>query len=284
MEALPRLEARLSSLGELRDIIRALRAMAASRVQEAQGALPGIRQYGSVVENAITETAVLTEGETVVAMGERNPERRNRPVLILVTSEHGFVGGFNETLMERLAGEVRPEHDLLIIGARGAALAVERGMPAAHTHPMATHVGGVLTTARAIADHLSDAADVAVIFARYVQGGGSAPALKRILPIDPALMAGTTRRLPPLHHLPPVLLMEQLAQEYLFAGITDAVMESLVSENAARLRAMEAADRNIGDRLDRFAAAARALRQDAITSELFDVVAGSEAILSAGKA
>ncbi|MDH3919169.1 MAG: ATPase, partial [Rhodospirillales bacterium] len=59
MEQLPRLQARISSLHELRDLFRALRALAASHVQEAQSALAGIRRYVEVVEDAIAEGAAL---------------------------------------------------------------------------------------------------------------------------------------------------------------------------------------------------------------------------------
>ena len=68
--------------------------------------------------------------------------------------------------------------------------------------------------------------------------------------------------------------------EYLFGEITRAVMESLASENGARLRVMETADHNIADKLDKFRLKEHTLRQEAITSELLDVVTGSEAILA----
>jgi F-type H+-transporting ATPase subunit gamma len=75
------------------------------------------------------------------------------------------------------------------------------------------------------------------------------------------------------------VLLQRLASEYLFAELTRAVMESLASENGARLRVMEAADRNTGDKLEGLRRSENALRQEAITSELLDVVTGSEAIL-----
>jgi F-type H+-transporting ATPase subunit gamma len=75
------------------------------------------------------------------------------------------------------------------------------------------------------------------------------------------------------------VLLQRLASEYLFAELTRAVMESLASENGARLRVMEAADHNTGDKLEGLRRSENALRQEAITSELLDVVTGSEAIL-----
>jgi F-type H+-transporting ATPase subunit gamma len=73
--------------------------------------------------------------------------------------------------------------------------------------------------------------------------------------------------------------LRHLADEYLFAEVTHAIMESLISENAARLRVMESADHNIGDKLEDMVRNEHTLRQEAITSELLDVVTGAEAIL-----
>lgn len=68
--------------------------------------------------------------------------------------------------------------------------------------------------------------------------------------------------------------------EYLFAEITRSIMESLASENTSRLRAMETANHNIGEKLENLRRSENTLRQEAITSELLDIVTGSEVILS----
>jgi F-type H+-transporting ATPase subunit gamma len=274
MEALPRLQARLANLRDLRDLFRALRAMAASHVQQAQGALTGIRKYVGVVETAIAEGALLLPG-----VDAREPSVASGSVLVVACSEHGFVGGFNDRLLER-AMEVREAgQDLAVIGQRGAALAAENGLDVARSFPMATHVGGVVAITRRVADYLAAVSSASIVYGSYRKGGQFEVEARRILPLDPKLLAGSARGGPPLHHLPAETLLQRLANEYLFAEITRAVMESLASENAARLGVMEMADRNIGDRLDELGRSERALRQEAITSELLDVVTGSEAIL-----
>jgi F-type H+-transporting ATPase subunit gamma len=278
MEALPRMKARLSSLHDLRDIIRALRAMAATHVQEAQGALPGIRRYVEVVEDAIAEgAALLPDIDMPLSMGPL----QGRAALVVLCSEHGFVGGFSERLLDRAAAERTTGQDLIVVGTRGIATATERGYDMAAHFAMATHVGGVLDVTRRIAAHLADAGTARVVFERRRRGALAEIEVRTILPLDPSLMIGSKQRHPPLHQVAPEVLLESLAEEYLFAEITGAVMESLASENAARLRAMEAADQNIGDRLDKLSTKAHALRQEAITSELLDVVTGAEAMLGA---
>lgn len=275
MEQLPRLQARLNSLRELRDLIRALRALAASHVQEAQGALAGIRRYVEVVEDAIAEGATLlpkTDGlATSLSVNS---------VLIVVCSEHGFVGAFNDRLLRRAAAERREEQRLLVIGRRGALLAEERGLSVARSFSMATHVGGVLGVTRTIAEHLASVSTADIVFGSYRRGGNFEVEARSILPLDPALLVGSQQRISPLHQLAPDVLLQRFASEYLFAEITRAVTESLASENAARLQVMETADHNIGDKLDELRSKEHSLRQEVITSEMLDVVTGSEAVLT----
>jgi len=65
------------------------------------------------------------------------------------------------------------------------------------------------------------------------------------------------------------------------AELTRAIMESFASENGARLRVMESADRNIDTRLQRLGGQAHTLRQGAITAELLDLITGAEALAGA---
>lgn len=280
MEQLPRLQARIANLHELRDLIRALRALAASHVQEAQGALDGIRRYVEAVEDAIAEGAGLLPKAAAAGLSDETGTASVGSVLIVACSEHGFVGGFNERLLDHALTVRQAGQRLVIVGRRGSQLAAERGLAAETGFPMATHAGGVLGIARQVAAGLATAASAQVVFGSYRRGGNYEPEARSILPLDPTLLARSDSRSPPLHHLAPAVLLQQLASEYLFAEITRALMESLASENGARLRVMESADHNIADKLEELQRSEHSLRQDAITEELLDVVIGSEAILA----
>lgn len=72
--------------------------------------------------------------------------------------------------------------------------------------------------------------------------------------------------------------MSRLVQHYLFVSLFRACAESLASENASRIAAMQAAEKNIEERLDELHGVFNQLRQDAITEELIDIVAGFEAL------
>jgi len=276
MEKLPRLQARIASLRDLRDLMRALRALAAAHVQEAQGAVAGMRRYADVVEDSIADAL----GLLTAARDDRVASPAIGPgIVIAICSEQGFVGALNELILDRADAETGDGRQLVVVGRRGAMLAEERKLAVARRFPMPTHAGGVLALTRRTADYLATATSADIVYAAYRRGGRFRVAVKRVLPLEPALFKGRQGAGRPLCQLPPALLLQRLAGEYLFAELTAAVMEALASENGARLAVMEAADRNIGDRLETLTREEHALRQNAITEELLDVVTGAEAVM-----
>jgi F-type H+-transporting ATPase subunit gamma len=121
---------------------------------------------------------------------------------------------------------------------------------------------------------------VEVIFARYHPGSASMVNRRLILPLDLDALATKRSRLPPLHNLAQRPLLEKLVAEYVFALLTEAGVESIASENAARFAAMESAHHNVAKRLDQLWQQARQARQTEITNELFELVTGAEALES----
>ncbi len=73
-------------------------------------------------------------------------------------------------------------------------------------------------------------------------------------------------------------LLSWLIRQQLFVSVYRIGVRSLASEHASRLASIQTAERNIAERLDELSAAYRRTRQDAITSELMDIVSGAEAM------
>jgi F-type H+-transporting ATPase subunit gamma len=284
---LPEIRARIASLSELADVVSAMRSLAAVRVQQARATLPGIRTYTEVVDAALVDALSLVPPAPIVQSAK---EARGAALVVVLASEHGFVGAFNERVLDRAATEIgRPRDQLLVVGSRGAALAAERRMPIAWRCPMATRSDGVLETARRVAQEVyarvaeGDLARVAIVYARSGSGAGSEPVTTELLPFDPTPRLARAR--PggprPLTNLPPRALLDKLVDELVLAELTRAATESFASENGARLATMEAAHENIESKLAELSAEERQRRQDEITTELLDVVTGAEAMRDA---
>ena len=106
---------------------------------------------------------------------------------------------------------------------------------------------------------------------------------QRLLPLDATWRNELARVRWPTANLPEVMnhqneTMLAFVREYLFVSLFAACAESLASENASRLVAMQRAEKNIEELLDQLNDAFHRLRQSGIDEELFDVVSGFEAL------
>ena len=149
---------------------------------------------------------------------------------------------------------------------------------------MATRVVGApetvnrLTTELYVSIARGEISRVEVMFGRYHQGGASTIERHLLLPLDVASLAIKQPRQAPLHNLAPRPLLEKLIAEYVFALLTEAAIESISSENAARFTAMESAHDNVTKKLSQLRQFAQQARQTEITAELLDLVTGAEAL------
>lgn len=269
MAELARIEARLESLEQLGVLVAAMRSMAAVRAREAQEALTGTQAFCATVERAIASL-----GQTTWPAPH---EETSRPVLLAITSENGFVGGFNTRIMEQVRDLRAPEEKLVLIGRRGQLLAREMGVRPDIALPMTSRVNRVTQLARRVAKRLNGVTQARLICAEHQQSGTYSVEHRKVLPLDPIAANGNAAE-PPLHHLPITELLDRLAAEFLFAEIARSLMASLLCEQNARLLTMDAASRNIDARFDKLCSEERMARQDQTTSDMLDVIVGSEAV------
>ena len=166
MERLARLNARLATLSELREIIIALRSMAASAAREGEEALEAIRRYGKTIEQGLADTAAIyglapAPKETVEGPG----------LMCLIGSEHGFVGDLNRRLVEHAKG-LGGDWQMLLVGQKLAGAAEEAKMGAVDIVPMTSHVASIPLAARRIADRAVAYDRVSVTLAVHESGEG----------------------------------------------------------------------------------------------------------------
>jgi F-type H+-transporting ATPase subunit gamma len=276
MTRLAETTAHISSMTELLDIVGAMRSLAGMRMQEAQRTLVGVRRYAATVAGAIADTPVPPRAAVSA------PTHAKRAVVVC-TSEHGFVGGFNERMLAAVE-DTRPTDMLFVLGTRGAALARERDKRPAWARAMATRIAAVAEAVDELTAELyrriaaGEIGRIEVVFARYRQVGASDIERRALFPIDPAYFGASKRLQQPLFDLDPETLRQKLLAEYVVALLTEAAVESLASENAARFAAMESAHGNVSQKLEELQQQARLMRQNEITSELLELVTGAEAM------
>jgi F-type H+-transporting ATPase subunit gamma len=123
-----------------------------------------------------------------------------------------------------------------------------------------------------------------IFYNRPLPGARYEPVGQRLLPLDERWRKGLVAVRWPTRILPEVMgtgdgTLRALVRDYLFISLFRACAESLASENASRLAAMQRADKNIGELLESLHSSFHQLRQDAIDEELFDVISGFEALV-----
>ena len=195
-----------------------------------------------------------------------------------ICTERGFVGALNEHVL-RAAADTPEPRQIFILGARGQALAREQGLTAAYLGSMATHLGGIGDTADQVGDLVlerSTAADgvaVDIIHPRRTTSGIIAIERRQLLPLDlPA--GGRQNGLPPITMLPAALLMSQIASEYVHARLFEFIAESFAAANAASLEVLQAAHAHLDEMLVELRRTENVLRQEEITAEVLEVIAG----------
>lgn len=298
---LSEVQARMNGVHGLESVVGAMRGIAAARSREARSRLDGIRTCARIVSAAIGDALLLIDDhasrETANARGKQDVA-----MVIVLCAEQGFVGTFNEHVIDAALasslGSVRASStQYLLLGDRGIVAATERGLNVGWSAPMVTHADEV----PALADRLTG-----VLFQRLVAGRTTRVSVvhatpnptasvqtveQTLLPFDygrfsamsSATLPSTERRNPPLITLPPQQLLSQLAEEYIFAQLCEAIMLSFAAENEARMRAMIAARTNVHDKLEALTGDYRRLRQEEITSEIVELSAGSIAAGSPSK-
>ncbi len=272
-------ESRIGTVHQLEAVITAMRGSAAARSREARSRLDGIRAYAAVIGGAIGEALALAPESDPQP---RKPQSPQRHVVIVLSSEQGFAGTFNERVLDAAERHLKAKgSELLIVGDRGAMVAVERGLVFDWSAPMVAHAQEVPLLASRITEALysrlekDQASRVTVIHAVPAPSASIEIVERSLLPFDFARFKVVPRSIPPITTLPPAQLLAELAEEYIYAELCEEVMLSFAAENEARMAAMIAARSNVARKLDELVASFRRLRQEEITSEIIELSAGS---------
>lgn len=284
-ERLSAVEARIGSVRQLSAVITAMRGIAAVRSHEANGRLDGIRSYAATIGGAIAQALALMPERTVAGAATTGPEAQ---LVVALCAEQGFVGAFNghvlDTAQQCIEQNGAARSDLIVVGSHGVSAAQERGMALAWWTPMVGHVDQLSHLANRLADQMFERlqsgaiAHVSIVHARpsLASGVSDAMAQQTLIPFDFERFPPANLAQPPIIHVSAPTLLAQLADEYVFAELCEALTLSYAAENEARMRAMVAARENVASKLEELTAHARMLRQEQITEEVIELAAGTK--------
>jgi F-type H+-transporting ATPase subunit gamma len=286
------LRRRLQSTETLRSVVQTMKALATVRIGQVRRAVAALDASAATLELAF---GVLLRHRPDLASFA--PQRRSTAVgAVAFGSDHGLCGPFNERLArhaaEVLAGiaTADPTPSLMVAGRRLRPRLARLGHEPERVVHLPANVDAIEDAVVEVVDQIEAwqeerAIDrVFVIHHQPTSGIGYRPRTVQLLPLDAAWLNELRERPWPSPRLPMVGLGEErmlraLVRQYLAHVLVRAFAASQAAENAARLAAMEAAERNVDERLTELRHAANLERQNAVTAELLDVQA---AYLAAG--
>lgn len=298
METLEALSERLHTTEEIQSIVRTMKALSSVNIRQYEHAVTAITDY----------ERTITLGLQVVLHNRRNkaepldltgPDRKTgrRRALIVVGSDRGLCGRFNDRIAEfanqRLSND-NPSPDgtppfVCVIGVRAAARLETLNLPADRLFTLPGSVDGLIDSVQAIVVEIDrwvreeGVGPVSLVYNRKSDHALAEATHKELLPISQgyldrlAAAPWPSNRLP-MYRMDEGELFSWLIRQHLTLVLYAALAESLASEHASRLAAMQNAERNINERRENLLAEYRKKRQETITHELLEVVAGFEAI------
>jgi F-type H+-transporting ATPase subunit gamma len=211
---------------------------------------------------------------------------------VVFGSDQGLVGQFNEALAEfavNKLGDMRGKKQVWAVGERVQGYLADAALPVAGNFLVPNSIAAITSLVGRILIEIEmqrGQGGVGPIFLfhnRPKSGALYETVMQRLLPLDDAWMSGLADIPWPTVNVPEVIgggetTLHALIREYLFVSLFRACAESLASENASRLAAMQRAEKNIGELLEDLNQTFHRERQSGIDEELFDVVSGFEAL------
>ncbi len=295
-DTLASLRRKITTAGDLHSVVRTMKSMAASSIGQYERSVRALADYYRTVELGLG--ACFREGGPPT-LGELRPGQSGRRAIgaVVFGSDQGLVGQFNEVVVDhavKALGALTRKSRVWAVGERVHARLADAGLPLMgllsvpiSVEAITPLVGKILVESEARGNQ-AEVTELHLFYNRPLSGAMYAPVSQRLLPLDEGWRHQLAELPWPTGVLPEVMgsgtaTLGALVREYLFISLFRACAESLASENASRLAAMERADKNIEDLLEGLRSTFHRLRQSSIDEELFDVISGFEA-LSARKA
>jgi F-type H+-transporting ATPase subunit gamma len=292
------LRRRIRSIQSTKKITRAMELIAASRILRAQqrvaAARPYIEQLTEVIRNLSKAGAGLNEGLLVP-----HPEVRTVG-FVVVTADRGLCGGYNanvERAAERAIARETAEgrsYRLFVTGKKGQTFfryrryEVEGAFTGFSEQP--TYEDARRVAAEVMRRYESGTLDqVQLIYTQFLSVGSQRVVERRFVPMDataiteagPAAADGSSASYE--FEPSPEAILAQLLPRYVEGRLFAALLDAAASEQAARQRAMKAATDNANELIRTLERVANRARQDAITTEIMEIVGGAEGLAQEGR-
>lgn len=290
------LKRRIASVNATKKITRAMELIAGSRIVKAQARVHAAVPYSEQITEVVRDLAAAG-GVVESPLLTPRPEIK-RVAHVVLTADRGLCGGYNTAVIRAAEGSIRDnaeegrDYALVVVGRKAEGYFRYRNFRIHEAFTGFSDQPGyddARRVARAVeAPFLSGEFDmVELIYTRFVSAGTQEVVVRPLMPLDRELVLGGDGLPDQLGEGPsatyefepsPGAILTQLLPRYAEARVYAAMLNAAASEHAARQRAMKAATDNAEDLIIRLTRVMNRARQDAITTEIMEIVGGAEAL------
>ncbi|HLI55246.1 MAG TPA: F0F1 ATP synthase subunit gamma [Acidimicrobiales bacterium] len=280
------LRRRIRSVQSTQKITRAMELIAASRIVRAQQAIAANRPYVAKMREVVSHLAESPDARQHPIF--RDVADARRVVVVVITGDRGLAGGYNVSVIRAVERLMREHRDagrdvqLVAVGRKGESFFRFRRQPVIYS------LTGVsdrpsYEDARKVAGAVvprfeeGEVDQIQLVYTRFISLGSQTVETRQLVPMARGDEAEASHDLYEFEPEPAEIL-SRLLPGWLEAEVLAAMLESAASEHAARQRAMKAATDNAEELIKTLRRVMNRARQDAITTEIMEIVGGAEAL------
>jgi F-type H+-transporting ATPase subunit gamma len=296
------LRGRIRSVQAIKKITRAMELIATSRIVKAQQRVHAAVPYSEKITEVVRDLAAAGAAQDSPLLAGRDEVRTT--AYVVISADRGLCGGYNAGVQRAAEGEIKADvvagkqYQVIPVGRKAEGYFRFRG------YQLGERFGGFsdnpkLSDAKRIGEHVvelftSGAVDrVELVYTRFVSPGNQEVVLRPLVPLTAETVAGGDGRAgAPETAGPsgdyefepdPSTIFERLLPSYVEARVYAALLNAAASEHAFRQRAMKSATDNAEELIKNLSRVMNRARQDAITTEIMEIVGGAEALGSNGE-
>ncbi len=275
---------RIKGIQSTAKITRAMEMIATSKMRKAQERGLAGRPYAEKIQQVMADLAALRrEGE------EMHPLLQSRPVkkigVLQITPDRGLCGGLNTSLNRKTTGFILEQEapvSLVTVGRKGRDFMRRYGR---EIRAEFIKLGDrpdwldTLPVSRIIIDdYTSGEIDrVYIVYPQFISTMVQKPVVHQLLPIEPAEIPAA-QNVDYIYEPGPAEVLGQLLPRFIEMQVYHAILESIASEQSARMVAMRNATESAGELIEELTLMYNKARQEMITKELLDITGGAAAL------
>jgi F-type H+-transporting ATPase subunit gamma len=289
MATLRDIKRRIGSVKSTQQITKAMKLVAAAKLRRAQERIIEARPYAFKMQEVLSSLALRTDPHLHPLLQRREIARK---ALVVIAADKGLCGGFNSNIMRRslelLKGSAGNVAMTLVVVGRKARDFYRRRPYAIRSEQVGFFDRLAYAHAAALGQDLvkayvsGEADEVQLVYNEFKSVATQRVVVERLLPIEPLRPQEELAAIEFIYEPSPQAVLEGLLPKHVEVQVYRALMESLAGEYGARMTAMDAATKNASEMIDLLTLQFNKARQERITKELLEVVAGAEALRQAG--